>query len=221
MFPTLQLACVAGSVVALAAYELYLGLIARRHPHRIARTVHAEIRARWVRALEKQPGSEILAVQTLRNSLMSATIIGSTAALALMGSFSVALPLLMRAGAIDEPDLGGVLLLLLMLTLFGSFLTAALSMRLFNHAGFMLAFPIGSPERSAMSGLAVDYLRRAGHHYSRSLHLLLLVAPLLVGIVAPLVMPFATAAWLIALRAYDRAPDPLCLLYTSPSPRDS
>lgn len=38
------------------------------------------------------------------------------------------------------------------------------------------------------------------------LELLLLVGPLLVGIMAPLVMPFATAAWLVALRAYDRAP---------------
>ncbi|MDQ6619362.1 MAG: DUF599 domain-containing protein [Pseudomonadota bacterium] len=206
MDTVLQTVSVAASVIALAIYEIYLSFESRRQPHRVARSVHGEMRARWVRALETHPGSEILAVQTLRNSLMSATILGSTAALALLGSFSVGLPLLAHGVAINVGDARSALLLLLMVSLFGSFLTAALSMRLFNHAGFMLSFPVGSPERAGLSGVAADYLRRAGHHYSRSLHLLLLVGPLLIGIVAPLVMPFATVAWLIALRAYDRAP---------------
>lgn len=203
---TLSSVCVFASVLALGAYEVYLVVLAKRSPERVARSFHAEMRTRWVRALDQHTGSEILAVQTLRNSLMSATILGSTAALALMGSFSIGLPIV-HGGALDSSaNLRPALLLLLMLTLFGSFLTAALSMRLFSHAGFMLSFPVGSPERTQMSDLSADYLRRAGHHYSRSLHLLLLVAPLLVGIVAPLAMPLATVLWLVVLRAFDRAP---------------
>lgn len=197
---------VLGSVIALAAYETYLGILSRQSPERVARSFHADMRTRWLKALENHPGSEILAVQTLRNSLMSATILGSTAALALIGSFSLGLPLVHDSLLRGSPDLRSALLLVLMLTLFGSFLTAALSMRLFNHAGFMLSFPVGSSERKQMSALSADYLRRAGHHYSHSLHLLLLVAPLLIGIVAPLAMPVATIAWLVALRAFDRAP---------------
>ena len=206
MQSTLEIASVAGSVVALLIYEIYVTFVARRKPHRVARSVHADMRARWVRALETHPGSEILAVQTLRNSLMSATILGSTAVLALLATFSVGMPLITHTGTMDLTDVRSALLLVLMVTLFGSFLTAALSMRLFNHAGFMLAFPVGSPDRTALLPVAANYLRRAGDHYSRSLHLLLLVGPLLVGVVAPLVMPFATLGWLLALAAYDRAP---------------
>ena len=43
-------------------------------------------------ALSRQPGSEILAIQTLRNSVMSATMTASTAVLGLMGTVSLAAP---------------------------------------------------------------------------------------------------------------------------------
>jgi Protein of unknown function, DUF599 len=67
----------------LLAYELSLLWVQRRSPATIARSVHANLREEWFAALSKQPGSEILAVQTLRNSLMSATMTASTAALGL------------------------------------------------------------------------------------------------------------------------------------------
>jgi hypothetical protein len=165
-----------------------------------------------VHALERQPGSEILAVQPLRNSLMSATVVASTAALALLGSFSVGLPFLVHGTSLDLSQARALLLLVLMLALFASLLSAALATRLFNHAGFMLSFPAGSDDRLGMSELAADYLRRAGHHYGRSLHVMLLLAPLLVGMLAPLAMPFATVAWLVALMViYDRAPPQLAI----------
>ena len=74
------------AVALVAGYELVLHRRMRRRPSSLARSAHALLRAEWVDALSTQAGSEILAVQTLRNSLMSATITASTAALALMGS---------------------------------------------------------------------------------------------------------------------------------------
>ena len=44
----------------------------------------------WVAAMSSQPGFEVVAVQALRNTLMSATISASTAALAVMGTVSLA-----------------------------------------------------------------------------------------------------------------------------------
>jgi O-acetylhomoserine/O-acetylserine sulfhydrylase-like pyridoxal-dependent enzyme len=44
---------------------------------------HADLREEWLAALSEHPGSEVLAVQTLRNSLIAATM---TAALRLMGA---------------------------------------------------------------------------------------------------------------------------------------
>ena len=74
------------SVLLIGGYELRLWATERSHPQSSARAAHAALREEWVRALSGQSGSEIVAVQTLRNSLMSATISASTAALALVGT---------------------------------------------------------------------------------------------------------------------------------------
>ena len=80
---------VMASVLVIAGYELRMAAVGRKSPHATARSAHALFRSEWVEALSDQAGSEILAVQTLRNSLMSATIAASTAALALMGTLSL------------------------------------------------------------------------------------------------------------------------------------
>ena len=80
----------------VVAYEGWLALAQRRTPQRLARSAHASLREDWFAAISAQPGSEILAVQTLRNSLMSATMLASTAALALMGTVTLAAPSMAR-----------------------------------------------------------------------------------------------------------------------------
>lgn len=80
------------TVAILLAYEVTLLLVQRRSPQRLARSAHAGLREEWLAALSQQPGSEILAVQTLRNALMSATMTASTAALALIGAVTLTAP---------------------------------------------------------------------------------------------------------------------------------
>ncbi|MEP7208353.1 MAG: DUF599 domain-containing protein [Casimicrobiaceae bacterium] len=198
---------IAASLFAFLAYEVYVGFRARHDPDGVARSAHASIRVMWVRALSRQPGSEILAVQTLRNSLMSATIVASTAALALMGSVSLGSALFEHPhDTLQAFGMNELLMLLLMTTLFASLVASALAMRLFNHAGFIVSMPVGSPERAALEPVAEAYLRRAGQHYSRGLRGLFMVAPMLAGLVWPLLMPLGTAGLLIALSLFDRAP---------------
>jgi uncharacterized membrane protein len=48
-----------------------------------------ELRRRWVARVMEAPGMEILAVQTLRNSIMAATVMASTSAVGLMGLLSL------------------------------------------------------------------------------------------------------------------------------------
>ncbi len=80
------------TVGVLGAYELVLAVAERTRPAQVARSSHAQLREAWLDAIALQPGSEILAVQTLRNSLMSATMTASTAALGLMGTATLAAP---------------------------------------------------------------------------------------------------------------------------------
>lgn len=61
------------TIAVLALYEIWFALAQRRHPGQLARSAHARLREDWFAAVSQQPGSEVLAVQTLRNSLMSAS----------------------------------------------------------------------------------------------------------------------------------------------------
>ena len=196
------------SVLLFIAYEVRSVWIGRRHPERVARSAHARMRVNWVRALSREAGSEILAVQTLRNSLMSATIAASTAALALTGTIGLAAPrIAASSGVLDsfhESSLRAVLEVLLILALFASFVCSAMAMRYFNHAGFVMSMPVASPERQAMNDVAVDYVERAGLLYSWGLRFLLMIAPLIAGIVNPLAMLPMMMALVAVLSRLDR-----------------
>jgi hypothetical protein len=193
----------------LVAYELALLWKQRRSPATLARAAHANLREEWFAALSKQPGSEILAVQTLRNSLMSATMTASTAALSLIGSATLLAPTMTSSiGTFD--NLAShftarlVMELVLMGVLFASLVCSAMAVRYYNHAGFVLSMPVDSVERRQWGPTAVAYLRRAGLLYSWGLRHLLMVAPLLVFIVYPLAGPVAAMLVVAALFGFDR-----------------
>lgn len=195
------------SLLILGAYELHLSMLSRRQPQATARSAHALLRAEWVKALAAEPGSEIVAVQALRNSLMSATITGSTAALALMGTLTV-------TSSSQEMTLFGMqtmsvrlaLELLLLATLFASYVCSAMAMRYFSHVSFIMSMPVASSERQQRQPLASDYIRRAGTLYSWGLRLFLFLAPIVAGLVNPLAMPVAALVLTLVLRAFDRVP---------------
>lgn len=200
------------SLAILGAYELHLSVLSRRHPLATARSAHALLRVEWVRALSRQAGSEIVAVQALRNSLMSATITASTAALALMGTLTVSSNSVTQDMALFgmrqvSPRLA--LELLLLATLFASYVCSATAMRYFSHGSFIMSLPVDSEERSRRTPMAIDYVRRAGVLYSWGLRLFLFLAPIVAGLVNPVAMPFAAIVLILVLRAFDRTPGAL------------
>lgn len=194
------------STLIFVVYEIWVLLMGLRHPDRIARSAHAALRVHWVDALSRQPGFEIVAVQALRNSLMSATIAASTAALALMGTISLASSNIEAATFDGTPPLRIVLEVLLMATLFASYVCSAMAMRFFSHAGFVMSMPVAAKERAPLNPMAKEYVKRAGLLYSWALRFFLIISPLVVGMVRPLGMPFMTVALVVALWFFDRPP---------------
>jgi hypothetical protein len=189
-------------------YEGWVLWVGRRHPDRMARYAHARLRVAWAAALGAKPGFEIVAVQNLRNSLMSATIAASTAALALMGTITLAGSGLvdslshLRSSGIPSPRL--VLEGLLMLALFASYVCSSMAMRYFNHTGFVMSMPVDCEERKPVNPLATEYVERAGLLYSWGLRFFLMIAPLVAGIVNPLLMPVMTIILVFVLWWFDR-----------------
>jgi uncharacterized membrane protein len=201
------------SLLLFAAYEGRVLWVGRRQPHRMARYAHARMRASWAAALSERPGFEIVAVQTLRNSLMSATIGASTAALALMGTITLAGGTFIEGLAQLRADAGlplrAVLEALLMLALFASYVCSSMAMRYYNHAGYVMSMPAQSEERRPLDPLARDYVERAGLLYSWGLRCFLMIAPLVAGIVNPLLMPVLTAGLVFVLWYFDRPAKPV------------
>ena len=189
-------------------YELVLWWTQRQRPTHVARTAHANLREEWFSAVGVVPGSEILAVQTLRNSLMSATMIASTAAIGLMGAASLVAPSLhppLEAGSLllhVTPRLA--MELLLMATLFASLVYSVMAVRYYNHVGFIVSMPVGSAQRGVWAASVAVYVRRAGLLYGWGLRHLILVAPMLGFIVHPLAGPVAAVLVVLALWGFDR-----------------
>ena len=197
------------TVGVLLAYELALLVAQRRNPQRLARTAHAALREDWFLSISAYKGSEVLAVQTLRNSVMSATMTASTAVLGLMGTVTLAAPSLRDSlGGADiaaphfTPRLA--LELVLLALLFASLFASTMAVRYYNHAGFVSAMPVDSDARQRWSAAGITYVRKAGVLYSWGLHYLILVAPILASILHPLAGPFAAVLVVGMLYGFDR-----------------
>ncbi len=190
----------------LLAYEAALLVVQRRRPARLARTAHAGLREDWFQAVSQHKGSEILAVQTLRNSMMSATMAASTAVLALMGSMTLAAPALHGSAQAGQLQLTVrlALELLLMAMLFASLVCSAMAVRYYNHAGFIAAMPVDSDTRRRWAGTGADYLRRAGLLYGWGLRHLVLIAPLLASLLHPAAGPLAALLVVAVMYGFDR-----------------
>jgi len=191
---TLEWLAALTTVAVLVLYEASLAVAQRRRPERVARSVHAALREEWFAAVSEQKGSEILAVQTLRNALMSASMIASTAALALMGTVTLAAPSLriaMEGAQLQQSQFSPRLAmeLVLLALLFASLVASVMSARYYNHASFVGGMPVGSEARTRWSGVGADYARKAGLLYGLGLRHLVLVAPVLAFILHPLAGP--------------------------------
>ncbi len=195
------------TVGILIAYEIVQWSHQQRSPDRLARSVHATLREDWFVSVSAQPGSELLAVQTLRNSLMSATMTASTAVLGLMGTATLVAPSLSSvSGSADTALLTPRLLLeLVLLTiLFASLVCSAMAVRYYNHAGFVCSMPVESEARQRWAATGATYVRRAGILYGLGLRHLLMVAPILACMAYPLAGPVTALLVVAALLQFDR-----------------
>ncbi len=209
MDSTLTWVALLATIVVLAVYEFYFAWFQRRRPQRLGRSAHATMREDWFNSLAAQKGSEILFVQTLRNSLMSATMIASTAALGLIGTVTISASALHDTFDSGSPILRAitprlVLELVLLVLLFASLVSSVMAVRFYNHVGFIGGMPVGSAERRRWTAVGVKYVRRAGILYSWGLRHLVIIAPILASLMHPLVGPVAAIGVVALLLHFDR-----------------
>ncbi|MGE5504572.1 MAG: DUF599 domain-containing protein [Actinomycetota bacterium] len=197
----------------MAAYHYFIVFRVRANPAYTLQSVVILARAAWVKSCmgEKR---DILAVQTLRNSIMGAVFMASTAVLLIIGVLTL-------SGQSDKlgatwhawntvgttrAELWLAKLMVLLSDLLVAFFSFALAIRYFNHVGYMVNVPLAmgydaiSPDRVAAE------LNRAGKCYGIGMRLYYLMVPLVMWLFGPHLMVAATAVVLYVLYRTDRMP---------------
>lgn len=193
----------------LGLYHLYLARVYRRDPERTHRGRSNRLRRAWV-AMVRARGADILAVQTMRNWVMSATLLASTSILIGLSVGHVAfagtdLQALTRALSLlpvpSEPTMR-IKLLALAGIFFAAFHHFVLALRYYNHTGFLINLPDGDFGGDPVRTVA-ETLNRAGGHYNKGTRVFLLALPFVLWLIGPLWLLGGVAAILWILVRFD------------------
>lgn len=203
----------AASAGMVLLYQLYLRWRTRRYPASSAQDVMLAARAAWVGSVMRER-RDILAVQTLRNSTMSASFMASTAVLLIIGVLTLsaqgdklsgtwhALNFLGRAGA----EMWLFKLLMMLFDLLFAFFSFSMSVRIFHHIGYLINVPLDKTSETLQIRQVESQLNRAGIYYRIGMRAYYFTVPLLFWLFGPLWLLGATMALVFFLFHLDRAP---------------
>ena len=209
-----DLAAFAASVLLLLLYHRFLAYKVKHNPAYTVQSVNVIARTAWVHSIMDEGKKDVLPVQTLRNSTMAATFLASTSVLLIMGAMSL-------SGQADKLDsswhalnvlgakhaaLWQIKLLLILIDLFFAFFSYSMSIRIFNHVGYMINVPPTMNKRMISPAHVAWHLNRAGYFFSigmRSYHFLM---PLVFWLFGPHFMLAGSVGLILVLYYVDRAP---------------
>jgi uncharacterized membrane protein len=200
----------------LAGYHVFLRAKLRRNPTYTMQALNNLARSAWVENVMAER-RDILAVQTLRNSTMAASFLASTAVLLILGVLTLSaqgdklgdtwhsLNLL----GTKEPALWLAKLLLMTADLFTAFFSFALSVRVYNHVGYLINVPLAAGHESISPRHVAELLNRGGRYYSIGQRAFYFLVPLVFWLFGPHLMAVATVGLIAMLYQVDRAPEAL------------
>lgn len=202
------------SLALIGIYHSYLRWRVRQDPHFAVHSVNALARTKWVEGIMGSGSKDVLAVQTLRNSVMAASIMASTAALLVLGTltFSSDIEKFAKAWralgliASSHAEIRMINLVLLLADFVIAFYCYSMAIRLFNHVGYMINVPPAAAVGALSQEYVAAYLNRAGRYYSLGMRTFYFAVPLVFWFVGPHLMVLATLGLMGGLYMLDRAP---------------
>ena len=205
------------SIFLLVAYHLALRFQLRRDPLYTIQAVNALARAAWVETVMTAGNKDVLAVQTLRNSIMGATFLSSTAVLLIIGVLTLSgqgdklvstWQALNVFGSVHA-ELWLTKLLALLLDMLVAFFSFAQAIRLYHHVGYMINVPMTMKHRAFTPAHVALHLNRAGALYAIGMRAYYVAVPLVFWLFGPHFMLLSTLILIPLLFYLDRAPKAL------------
>lgn len=212
-----DLGAFAASATLVAAYYVQLWLRVRRDRTYTIHGVNELARTLWVANVMGNPGKDIMAVQTLRNFVMGATLMASTATLLIIGTLTLSGQAdniarswhILNFGGSRAAELWILKVLCLLADFIVAFFSFAMAVRLANHVLFMInvpgtgAHPVLSPEAVARR------LNRAGNLFAVGMRAFFFAVPLVFWLFGPYFFVLATLGLVFALHRLDRSEAPI------------
>jgi uncharacterized membrane protein len=212
-----DLASVVLTFALLAGYYGFLNYMQRSDPLYTIMAVTALARAAWVETIMTNDNREVLAVQTLRNSIMGATFLSSTAVLLIIGVLTlsgqgdklVSTWHALNVFGATHTELWLAKLLVLLLVMLVAFLSFAQAILLFHHVGYMINVPMTMQHRALTPQHVALHLNRAGAFYALGMRAYYVSVPLVFWLFGPHFMLMSTVILIPILFYLDRAPKAL------------
>lgn len=196
----------------LLGYHGYLRLRLRDDPGYTVHEVTRNTRVRWVETVMSSDECDVLAVQTLSNSVMAASFMASTAILLMIGSLTLS-GTAHSAGIWHNLNIGNahgdlltIKLILLLADFFVAFFCFSMAVRFFNHVGYMVNVPRAALSKTLTPAHVAAYLNRAGDYYAYDMCTFFFCVPLVFWLFGPHFMLVAMVVLLAGLYYLDRAP---------------
>ena len=175
---------------------------------------NAQIRAEWVNKVMGKESMNILAVQTLRNSVMAANFMASTSILLIMGALNlsdkaqqwVSLWPLSTTLQGSLADIWQIKLGLLLLDFSVAFYYFSMAIRLFNHVGYMINLPRETMLSQDLFKQTCAYLNKAGRYYSLGTRTFFFSLPIILWFFGPHFLILGTLILMGGLIVLDKVP---------------
>lgn len=200
----------ATAFLLLVVYHLHLYRIVRKHPLETSLGITNHVRRKWVESVMHEK-RDIMAVQTMRNLVMAANFLASTAILISLGLLSFAFQPGLYAEITHAWYLQGApsetlwifKLLILAMLFFSAFFNFTLAIRYYNHAGLMINISEShDPDITAAS--VAEVFNHGALHYTMGMRGYYLSIPMVLWLFGPLWMLGGTFALVAILYRLDR-----------------
>ncbi len=218
-----DLASFLASASLIIAYHLFIRSKVKKDPAYTVQAINIIARTAWVETIMSER-RDILAVQTLRNSTMAATFLASTSVLMIIGILTLS-----EGGKLEStwhvlnivgatpPELWLTKLICLLLDMFVAFFSFSMSIRVFNHVGYMVNVPLALNHKMISPAHVATHLNRAGRFYSLGMRAYYFMVPLVFWLFGPHFMLISTIGLLVVLYRIDRAPKIMAMDYSDVS----
>lgn len=208
------------SCLLILAYFLHLERLTRLSPSSSIHKLNTLIREQWVDMIMSNGKLEILAIQTLRNSVMAASFMATTAVLLIVGSLNLSNQIEHWA-IIWHSSFGTwhpalpadtttvswqIKLTLLVLVFFVAFFCFSMSIRFFNHVGYMITLPCDKTTNLTQYKQTCAYMNKAGSYYRFGTRIFFFSLPITLWFFSPCLLILATLGLIGGLKMIDKVP---------------